>query len=235
MKGARGWILLAGLGLLAVSVWQLMILSGAPAGRDPMDWLKFIQEETMYGKTWGARVAVLLLVIAPLYAFCERAKGGWGVAARGFLAVWVPLALTTALLQTQSVERLRELYADAIVPVSGIVPIPELGTPETPASPQAEMLFPVQMSVILWRSVIDPLMRVSLLVGMLGLLSLVGSIGRRMKVIVAPLAVIGFLVVLMLWSLATEATLTLLEGAILAALAFLYPPDTERPGFTRSH
>ncbi|GIX06458.1 MAG: hypothetical protein KatS3mg115_0861 [Candidatus Poribacteria bacterium] len=111
MKGVRAVGLLAGLLGLAVGVWQIILYAGAPGSVG--EWFRFLQSEPMLGKTWGARVFVLLLMIVPLWEFSERAEGGWGRMSRAFLRVWLPLALVAALVQTQPIERLRDLAEPA--------------------------------------------------------------------------------------------------------------------------
>ena len=88
MKAARGLGLVAGVAFVAVGVWQVMMYAGAPeSGRAIDEWFTFIHRHEMLGKAWGARIAVILLAIAPIGWCCERAQGGWGIAARSFLYV----------------------------------------------------------------------------------------------------------------------------------------------------
>lgn len=238
MKGARGWALLAGLALLAVGIWQVMLLTRAPGeGADPTDWLKFIQEETMYGKSWGARIVALLLAISPVYAFVERAKGGFAVAARGFFIVWMPLALVVALLQTQPVERIRNLY-DAAMDVettAAAATIESQETPpvSTPQQPTADLLNPVKIGMILWSSIVAPVTRVAALLGVLSLSFLVATIHRKARIPALFALLALFAVIAFFWAPTTDAVILILEGLVLGALAFAMPQEIERHGVGR--
>jgi hypothetical protein len=237
MKGARGWALLAGLGLLAVGVWQVMILSRAPGeGAEPSDWLNFIQEETMLGKSWGARIVALLLTVAPLFAFVERARGGFAVAARGFFIVWMPLALLVALMQTQPVERIRDLYAAATTVDATVPPVEEAQDIPTPAEPQktgSEMLFPVQVGAILWLSVVAPITRVASLLGIVTFAFLTATIHRKARIPAVFALFVLFIVVALFWSSTTDAIVLILQGLTLGMLAFAMPQEIERYGAAR--
>lgn len=233
MKGARGWALLAGIGLLAVGIWQMMILSRAPGdGANPADWLKFLREETTLGKSWGARIIVLMLAIAPLHAFLERAKGGFAVAARGFFAAWMPLALLIALLQTQPVERIRNLYEGATVSQETSPPSEEMLSPP-PQLPAVEMLSPLQVGTVLWWSIVSPVMRVASLLGVFVFSFLTATTHRKARIPSLIGLLILFLVIALAWSPTTEAVILLLEGLTLVVLAFAIPQESDRYGLGR--
>jgi len=238
MKGARGWALLAGIGLLIVGIWQVMLLSRAPGnGADPSDWMKFIQEETMFGKSWGARIAVLLLAIAPLYAFVERAKGGFAVAARGFFIAWIPLAFLVALMQTQPVERLRSLY-EAQTTARETTPSPTEGTegvpvPAEPQQPAVEMLPAVHVGTTLWMSVVAPTTRVAALLGVFLFSFLAATVHRKARIPSVLVLLILFVVIAFFWSPITDAVVLILEGLTLGVLAFAMPQESDRFGLLR--
>lgn len=233
MKGARGWALLAGIGLLAVGIWQVMILSRAPLkGADPSLWLTFLQEETTFGRSWGARIVVLMVAVAPLHAFLERAKGGLAVAARGFFVAWMPLALLVALLQTQSVERIRDLHKTAIAG-SEASPSSEGAPSPSAQQPAMEILSPLHVGTVLWRSGVEPVMRVASLLGVVVFSFLTATTHRKARIPSLIVLLILFLVIALVWSPTTEAVILLLEGLTLAVLAFAMPQESDRYGLGR--
>ena len=205
MKAARGLGLIAGVGFIAVGVWQVMMYAGAPqSGRLVDEWLAFIHLHGMLGKAWGARLAVILLAIAPIGWCCERAKGGWGTAARSFLYVWLPAALITSVFQTVSVERLR-MMSEA----SG-------------AAPEA-----VQVAFTMWHAMVEPAASSAAVVGCIGFCLLLASIGGRMPIV--GCALIVALLVATRFALAPmhEAVMTAAFGAIFAFTVLATPRDPE--------
>ena len=205
MKAARGLGLIAGVGFIAVGVWQVMMYAGAPgSSRDIAEWFAFIHRHEMLGKTWGARIAVTLLAIAPVGWCCDRAQGGWGAAARSFLYVWLPAVLLTSVLQTVSVERLR-----AMSEVAGLAP------------DAANVVF------TMWYALVEPAAATTAVVGALGFCFLVASIGGRMPIV--GLAVLVALLLLTVLSLSpmTEAITAAAFGALLAFVSLAAAPDPE--------
>jgi hypothetical protein len=234
MKGARGWALLAGLGFVIVGVWQVLILSvSPPPGADPILWL--IANQGGLGKSWGARIVVLLIALAPLRLFGEKAKGGWGTAARAFLYVWLPLSLLGALLQTQSVERLRTLHADAervsaaeteplMPPTAGETSPPAVAPSARPQGPSA-----VEVSAAMWRAAVEPIQRVALVAGLFGFAFLAASTGRRASAFSMVALLLLFALSALRWSPVVEAIVTVIEGIVLGAVAVAFPREAE-PG-----
>lgn len=205
MKAARGLGLLAGIAFIAVGVWQVMMYAGAPeSGRLVDEWLAFIHLHGMLGKAWGARIGVILLAIAPIGWCCERARGGWGTAARSFLYVWLPVALLTSVFQTVSVERLR-----ALSDVSG-------------AAPEA-----VQVAFTMWHAMVEPAASSAAVVGCFGFCLLVASVGGRMPIVAG--AVLVALLGATKFALApmNEAITIVAFGAMLAFIVLATPPDIE--------
>ena len=251
MNGARGWALLAGLGLLVIAIWQIVIYtSGAKLEGDPLALLKLIQNQATLGWTWGGRIACLLLATAPLRFFAERAKGGSGVASRAFLNVWMPLIFVGALLQTQSVERLRTEYkavTDAEKPTLIAPPVadpnaaPSATSPTEQTSPAAspEMMpgatanpdarAEVVRAFHMWRALVDPVLRTAAILGILMFAFLVASGAPKARPVVAVVVVILFVIVGRFWSPSMEALVTLIEALTLGGLALAFPREPEYP------
>ncbi len=221
MKGVRGWALLAGVALTAVAVWQVVVYAGASQpvlasdlgtppgeGSAPHPWLAFISETHILGKTWGARVAAMLLAIVPLRVLSERARGGWGSAARAFLYVWLPLAFVGLLLQTQPIERLRDLAAH--------------GDPEITAA-----------TFTMWYALVEPLTRTSAVLGVAAFSMLLASVGGRSPVLGVLLLVVLVVLIVVLWSPVMEAVVALVQGVVLAVLAFAAPREADHSPLRR--
>ena len=205
MKAARGLGLVAGVAFVAVGVWQVMMYAGAPeSGRAVEEWFAFIHQHGMLGKAWGARIAAVLLAIAPIGWCCERAQGGWGVAARSFLYVWLPAILLTSVLQTVSIERLR-MMSDA-----------------TGAAPEA-----VRSVFVMWHALVEPAAATAAVVGVFGFCLLLASVGGRMPIVAG--VVLLALLALTVFSLSpmTEAVTIAAFGALLAFSVLAAPHDPE--------
>ncbi|MBM3216456.1 hypothetical protein FJZ36_16265 [Candidatus Poribacteria bacterium] len=231
MKGARGWALLAGLAFVAVGFWQILVYSGAPSGHDPNNWLEYISNQSALGKTWGLRTLALLLAIAPIHAFVDRAKGGFATAARGFFAVWLPLSLVCSLIQTQPVERLRSLYGAAKeMSSTAEETIESLPTPDLTAAAPAEpsMDTSIQVATILWRGVVEPLSRVTLLLGLIAFACLAATAHRKAQGPAVVLILLSIVVTAFFWLPVTDGVVVLVEGLLLGVLALAMPHEPER-------
>ena len=205
MRGVRGWALLAGVAMTAVAVWQVVLYTGAPSpsssdGTALTMWLQYITDTPMLGKTWGARVTALLLALVPLRVFSERARSGWGSASRAFLYVWLPLVFVGLLLQTQPIERLRDLIGEGDSDV-------------------------VALTVTMWHAVVEPLMRTSAVIGVLSFSMLLASVGGRSPIIGVVMLLVLVVLIVVLWSPMMEAIVSLVQGLVLVVLAFATPGE----------
>ena len=207
MTGARGIALIGGIVLLVAGVWQTMLYSGAPDGGAEA-WMGFFAAKSVIGKTWGLRIAVSLLLIAPLYTLATGLENGWGRAGTAFLLVWLPLSAAECVLQTVPIETMRD-WAD-----------PSAGGLET-----AHLT-----AYAMWDAVLEPLRAVNALIGVFALALLAAGCGGKMPylgafLMLAALGVSAFLGV----SATVESSFTILEGALIGAVALGAPRKEPDP------